>query len=95
VARAEKLGRILDTVLTVLEEKLPPDVRLINKLLRAPYPEGTNVVLEASRGLLNDAFLEACDKYIADLEQARDKELAEHLKAVRSQVAAKMSILRA
>jgi len=94
-ARAQKLGRILDTAINVIEEKLPPDVRLINKLLRAEHPEGTNAILEEYRGLLTDAFLETYDKYIADLEQARDKELAEHLKTVRGQIVAKMSILRA
>lgn len=94
-ARAQKLGKILDTAINVIEEKLPPDVRLINKLLRAEHPEGTNAILEEYRGLLTDAFLETYDKYIADLEKARDKELAEHLKAVRGQIVAKMSILRA
>ena len=94
-ARAQKLGKILDTAINVIEEKLPPEVRLINKLLRAEHPEGTNAVLEEHRGLLNEAFLAIYDKYIADLEQARDKDLAEHLKAVRGQIAAKMSILRA
>lgn len=94
-ARAEKLGRILDTALNVLEEKLPPDVRLINKLLRAEYPEGTNAILEEYRGLLNDAFLATYDQYIADLERAKDRELAEHLKMVRGQIVAKMSVLRA
>lgn len=94
-ARAEKLGRILDEVINALEEKLPPDMRLINKLLRAEYPEGTNAVLEEYRGLLNDAFLATYDQYIADLERAKDKELAEHLRTVRGQIVAKMSILRA
>jgi hypothetical protein len=94
-ARAEKLGKILDTVINVLEEKLPPNERLINKLLRSEYPEGTNAVLEAYRGLLNDAFLATYDQYIADLERAKDVELAEHLKAVRGQIVAKMAILRA
>ncbi len=94
-ARAQKLGTILETVLNVLEENLPPDARLINKLLRAKYPDGTDAVLEAHRGLLNDTFLATFDKYLARLEQSKDEVLVAHLREVRSQIVAKMSILRA
>ncbi len=94
-ARAEKLGAILEATLDILEEKLPPEVRLINRLLRAEYPDGTNAVLEKYRGLLNDAFLKTYDRSVASLEQSGDKDLAEHLKQVRPQIAAKIAILRA
>jgi flagellar biosynthesis chaperone FliJ len=91
--RAQKLATILETAINVIEEKLPPDVRLVNKLLRADYPDGTNAVLEAHRGLLTDAFIKTLDQYVTDLEQHHD-ELAAHLKQVRAQIAAKRTILR-
>jgi hypothetical protein len=94
-ARAAKLSKIMEATLNVLEEKLPPDVRLVNKLLRAAYPDGTNAVLEQYRGLLNDTFLATYDKYIASMEQGQDKDLAQHLKEVRPQIVAKISIIRA
>ena len=92
--RAEKLNAIMNTVVDVFEERLPPDVRLINGLLRAEYPDGTNEVLEEHRGLLDDAFLETFDDYVSDLEE-RDQQAVEHLTKVREQVVAKMTILRA
>ena len=94
VSRAEGLKRILDAAITLLEEGLPADVRLINRLLRAEFPDGTNAILEEHRGFLNAAFLETCDRYIANLKQDGDTALAEHLQQVRGQVEAKLAILR-
>ena len=93
--RLQKLNAVMETVIEVVEEKLPPDARLINRLLRTEYGEDTNAVLEAYRGLLTDPFLDRFDKYMESLEKDRDSELADHLKQVRTQIVAKMTILRA
>ena len=92
---ATKLHVILETTLEVVEEKLPPANRLINKLMRAEYPNGTNALLEAYRGLLDDAFVKTLEQYIARVKRTRSPELAEHAAKVRDQIAAKRSILRA
>ena len=94
-ARADKLEAILQAVTDVLEEGLAPDVRLINRLLRAEHPEGTNEVLEAHRGLLNDALLKTYDDFLADVEKRGDAQAVEHLKKTRQQIVAKITILRA
>ncbi|MHB1293613.1 MAG: CpXC domain-containing protein [Anaerolineae bacterium] len=94
-ARAEKLAAILEAALTALEDRLPPDVRLINRLLRAPFPEGTSAVLEQNRGVLTDEFLQEYDAQVAELEQSGHSDLADHLKQVRGQIVAKKTILRA
>jgi hypothetical protein len=93
-ARAEKMAALLELTIQALEDELPPDVRLVNKLLRSERPDGTNAVLEEHRGLLSDAFLATLDGYITELGQGPDKDLAEHLRAVRAQVVAKMTIAR-
>lgn len=92
--RYGRLRRILDAALGVLEEQLPPDARLINRLARAEYPEGTNAVLEEHRGLLTDAFLAQFDRAVETVH-AEDATLAEHLGNVRGQIVAKMTIQRA
>lgn len=94
-ARAEKLAAIWETAMSVIEEGLPPDIRLINRLIRSDYPDGTNAVLEEYRGLLNDAFLETFDKLTARLGASRQPALAEKVQGIHSQIQAKMSILRA
>ena len=93
--RAQKLATIWETAMNVIEAGLPPDVRLINRVMRSDYPEGTNAVLEDQRGLLNDAFLETFDKFTARLSASQEQALAEKVQGIRSQITAKMSILRA
>ncbi|MHB0856917.1 MAG: CpXC domain-containing protein [Anaerolineae bacterium] len=93
-ARANKLSAILDATLSALEERLPPDVRLINRLLRAPYPDGSAAVLEENRGMLTDEFLQEYDAQVSELEQGGNSDLVEHLRQVRAQIVAKRTILR-
>ena len=95
VARAEKLEAMLETVIDVLEEDLEPEVRLIHKLLLAEYPDGTDAVLEEYRGLVDEDFLARYDRYLDSVKGQKDEKLLEHLKQTRSQVVAKISILRA
>lgn len=91
--RGQKLRRILDASLDVLEEDMPPDVRLINRLARAEHPEETAAVLERDRDLLTERFLERYDEMVESVAR-RNEELAEHLKAVREQIVAKMTLQR-
>lgn len=94
-ARAARLGAILDAALEVIEENLPPAERLMNRLLRTDTLEESNRVLEESRGLLNDGFLTLFDGYVAELERrGQDSALLDHLRQVRGQIQAKMTILR-
>ena len=92
--RAGKLSAILDTARELLEDALPPDLRLVNRLIRAEHPDGTAAVLEAHRGLLDDEFLKSYDEHVAALGRAGGDDLVEHLKKVREQIVAKMTILR-
>ncbi|MHB1357831.1 MAG: CpXC domain-containing protein [Anaerolineae bacterium] len=94
-SRAEKLQLILDQALDTLESDLPPDARLINRLMRAEHPEGTNRILEENRGMLNEALLATVDKYIENLRRTNKTKLADHLQNIRAQMAVKQMILRA
>jgi hypothetical protein len=92
-ARVAKLQAVWEAVIEALEEKLPAEARVINRVLRAEYPDGTNKVLEANRGILNDALLESIDCYVEEIKTDQP-ELAEHLLKVRKQIVAKRTILR-
>lgn len=93
-SRADRLDALFRAAVDVLEEDLPPDVRLINKLVRAEHPDGTAALLEEHRALLTDDFLARYDRTVESLA-GRDGELADHLKAIREQIVAKMTIQRA
>ena len=95
-ARAERLRSLLQAALDMVEENLPPAERLMNRLLRTETGEEANDVLEAHRALLNDNFLTLFDEYLTELERRKqDPALLEHLRQVRGQVQAKITILRA
>ena len=91
--RVAKLKAIMETTRELLEERLPPDLRLVNRLIRAEHPDETSEVLDEHRGMLTEAFLETFDRYHSDLESADSSELVEHLKKVREQIVAKRTIL--
>ena len=93
--RAERLLRLLDAAREVREEALPPDVRLISRLLRAQYPDESNQVLEDHRGLLNDELLEMYDRYVEQVGEGADEAVQERLGQIREQIVAKLTILRA
>ena len=92
--RAAQLQAILDGALELLEADLPPAARLINQLMRASYPDGTNQLLEEHRAGLTDELVAMVDQYIDNLERVNRAEQAAHLKQVRDQITAKRLILR-
>lgn len=81
----QALQRLGNIVLGLLEERLPPSVRLINQLLNAAYPEGTGQLLERQREVLTPDFMASLDQLITDLEQAGNLEIANHMRQVKSQ----------
>lgn len=92
--RAEELLELSENVVEIMQERLPPDLRLLSALMRAEYPEESNQLLEENRGLLDKAFLETFDLYVASADAPDDDELRERLQRIREQIAAKTEIQR-
>ncbi len=85
VARLQAIG---DMVSEVLEERLPPEIRLIQRLMRASYPEGTGELLAQNRDLVNDQLFAVMESILKQLQAARQTRAAEHLKQVLGQARA-------
>ena len=79
------LQQLANMIVGLLEERLPPDVRLINRLLSAPYPDGTQELLETQREILTSEFMAALDQLITDLAQAGNTDTANHMRQVKTQ----------
>ncbi len=77
--------QVANMVTVLLEDRLPPEVRLMNQLLNASYPDGTRQLLEAQRGILNTEFMDALEQIIAELEQTGGGDLATHMRQVKDQ----------
>ena len=82
---ARALQQLANMIIGLLEERLPPEARLINQLLNAPYPDGTRQLLEDHREVLNPEFVAALDQLTAELEQSGDTDNANHMRQVKSQ----------
>jgi hypothetical protein len=85
---AQKLQQIGDTLMALIQESQPPQIRLINDLLVAEYPQGSLALLEENRELLDDEFLQIMQMVAEDLQQGNRQELARRLAQVQAQVTA-------
>jgi len=72
-------------VMGLLEEQLPPEIRLINQLLAAPDPDSTRQLLESQRGAVTPQFVAALSQIIAKLEADGNADAAARMKQVKSQ----------
>jgi len=81
----QALQQVANMVLALLEDRLPPEVRLINRLLQAAYPDGTRQLLEAQREIVTPEFVVAFDQIIAELDEGGNADAANHMRQVKSQ----------
>ncbi len=93
-SRAQDLQSLTESILEIMQENLPPDLRLISALLRAEYPEESNELLEEQRDLLNNEFLELYDVYVENLDRPDEDQISAKMKKIREQIEAKMQIQR-
>jgi hypothetical protein len=82
---AQALQQVADMIVGLMEDQLPPEIRLVNRLLNAPYPDGTRQMLEAQRDMITPEFVAGLDEVVLELEQAGNQELANHMRQVKDQ----------
>jgi hypothetical protein len=81
----ERLKMVNEVALQVLQDSLPPELRLVNDLLSAEYPEGTRQILAQRRKEWNTDFPEILTALAEDVEAQGRPEAAQRLKELRSQ----------
>jgi hypothetical protein len=81
----QALQQLANMIVSLLEERLPPEVRLVNQLMNASYPDDTRQLLEARREILNPDLIAALDQLITELEQAGNTDVANHMRQVKNQ----------
>jgi hypothetical protein len=80
-----RLQAVYEEILSMAEESMPPEIRLINDLLRAPYPDGTRAMLKENQGALTPEMLELMDRLVQELTEREDAEAAKRLKDIKTQ----------
>lgn len=76
----ERLRSIGEMAIAILNENVPPEIKLINRLVAAANDEAVNRLLEEERGHLDQAFLELVERAVQDLQQAKRQESADRLR---------------
>ncbi|MBK8051327.1 MAG: hypothetical protein IPK16_32045 [Anaerolineales bacterium] len=84
-AAANRLRQIYDGALDILQERMPPELRLVNQLVNAPDKGAIKKLLEANRSVLNRDFIESLRALEDDFRGRGSVEVADKLKSIRAQ----------
>ena len=80
-----RMQMIWEEIMQVMEEGMPPEVRLINDLLRAPYPEETRKMIKERKEQITPDILNLMDRLVEDLVGRNDAESAKRLRDIKAQ----------
>lgn len=81
----EKLQQIGEMLTRIILESQPPEIQLINRLLAAEYPDGTQALLEENRPRVDAGLLDIMQLVGEDLSQNGQEEAAQRLAQIREQ----------
>ncbi len=84
---ADDLRQVGDLIMELLQESAPPEIKLINQLMQAEYPEGTKKVLEKNATQVTAELIKVMDLIAENLQQGGRNEAARHLSDIRAQAA--------
>ncbi len=71
-----RLQEVWQLVIRILQEQVPPELRLLTELVEAPDEEAMRQVLETNSRMLTDSFLALLERVVQDM-QARREEVAQ------------------
>jgi hypothetical protein len=84
-AAVRRLREIYDAALDLVQEGMPPEMRLINQLVNAPDQAATRKLLEENRSLLSREFIDTLRALEDDFRSRNGADVADRLKSVRGQ----------
>ena len=84
---ANRLRRVYEMAMGLMQEQMSPDLRLVNDLLNAPDQGARRKLLEENRNLLSREFLEALKQLEDDFRDRQGNDVADRLKSIRAQAA--------
>ncbi len=90
-AAARRLRSIYETALRVIEEGMPPEVQLLNRLLSAGDSKADlNTLLEENRAALTPDFIETLRRVESEMRDTGRPAMADRVKSIRAQASLKM-----
>jgi hypothetical protein len=79
----DRFEMVYDELISLVEQGLPPEVQLINELLRAPYPDGTRELLDEHRAEVTPEMLDLMSQMASDMAQREGEGFVETVKRLR------------
>ena len=79
------LRSVRNLIVEVMQESAPPQIRFVNQLLQADYPDGTRAMLKDNPAALNEEMLSLFDVLASDLAERGDTETSERLTQIKAQ----------
>ena len=89
--QVQRLRAVNDAALAVLQEDLPPELRLVNDLLAAEYPQETQQLLEERRTEWDEELPALLTKLAEDLDTQERRQTAQRLRELCEQVKSLLS----
>ena len=83
-----RLQAVNTAVFNLMQEDLPPALKLINELLSAEYPQGTEKLLRERQAEWNAEFVQMLNALAGDLDAQKRPETAQRLREIRAQAEA-------
>jgi len=85
---AEKLTGLHNQILSVMQEQIPPELKLLNELFQLTSPEMIKSKLEQNRALITPKFLTLLDQVKVDIEKQGNSQLLSHLEIIKKEAEA-------
>lgn len=85
-AAARRLQQVYELAVAMLQENMPPEMRLVNQLLSAPDKAALNQVIQENRSQINRDFVASLKMLETDMRDANRTEIADRIKTLRAQI---------
>ena len=82
---AQQLGDLQSKILAIIEEKVPPEFKLLNVLLLAESTEQMKSMLAQNQALLTTQFMDLLERATADFESQGQTEIIERLRDIKTE----------
>ena len=85
-AAARRLQQIYEQAMTIVQESMPDEMRLINQLISAPDKATTHKLLQENRKFLTKEFVDTLKELEGQMREGKRPEIADRLKSLRGQI---------
>lgn len=87
----KKLAQVQAMIMTLVESQLPPEIQLLNQLVRAESEEAQAELLEQNQALLTPDLLNMMDRVITQAQETGHDDQENHLKSIKALIASKVA----